>query len=142
MFCPDWEGGTIFLSHMGEMNIKLTAKTPELIEKPFPFTDVGNTVVAVGCFRSGGAVLVNLAPGPDNTYSLIVAPVVLEKLEGDDRMADSIHGWFRPPRPVGEFLAEYSRQGGTHHSALVYGKVAEEIVGWGKLMRWNAVILQ
>lgn len=142
MFCPDWEGDTVFLSHMGEMNIRLAAKTPELIEKPFPFTDVGNTVVAVGCFRPGDAVLVNLAPGPDDRYSLIVAPVVMQELKGEDRMADSIHGWFKAPRSVGEFLAEYSRLGGTHHSALVYGKVAEEILDWGKLMRWNAVLLQ
>jgi hypothetical protein len=30
MLCPDWEGNAIFLTHMGEMNIRLTAKTPEL----------------------------------------------------------------------------------------------------------------
>jgi hypothetical protein len=32
--------------------------------------------------------------------------------------------------------------GGTHHSALVYGKVAEEILDWGKLMRWNTALMQ
>jgi L-arabinose isomerase len=85
---------------------------------------------------------VNLAPGPDDRYSLIVAPVVMQEFKGEDRMTDSIHGWFKAPRSVGEFLAEYSRLGGTHHSALVYGKIAEEILDWGKLMRWNAVLLQ
>ena len=142
MFCPDWEGDKIFLSHMGEMNIKLTATTPSLVEKPFPFTDVGNPTVAVGCFLVGDAVLANLAPGPDDDYSLIVAPIVMQEVTGADRMADSIHGWFKASLPVGEFLAEYSRAGGTHHSALVYGKVAEEIVRWGKLVRWNTVLLQ
>jgi L-arabinose isomerase len=57
-------------------------------------------------------------------------------------MADSVHGWFKAALPVGEFLAEYSRVGGIHHSALVYGNVAEEIVSWGKLMRWNTVVLK
>lgn len=142
MFCPDWEGEQIFLSHMGEMNINLTVTTPTLEERPFPFTDVGNPVVAVGCFRAGEAVLANLAPGPDDDYSIIVAPIVMQEVTGSDRMADSIHGWFKTSLPVDEFLAEYSRAGGTHHSALVYGKVAEEIVSWGKLMRWNTVLLQ
>jgi L-arabinose isomerase len=142
MFCPDWEGDQIFLSHMGEMNINLTASPPVLMEKPFPFTDVGNPAVAVGRFRAGEAVLVNLAPAAADTYSLIVAPVVMQDVKGADRMADSIHGWFKAALPVGEFLAEYSRAGGTHHSALVYGKMAEEMVCWGKLMLWNTVLLQ
>jgi L-arabinose isomerase len=142
MFCPDWEGDQVFLSHMGEMNINLTATTPSLVERPFPFNDVGNPAVAVGCFRAGDAVLTNLAPGPDDAYSLIAAPIVMQDVPGADRMADSIHGWFKASLPVGEFLAAYSRAGGTHHSALVYGKVAEEIVRWGELMRWNTVLLQ
>ena len=90
---------------------------------------------------AGDAVLVNLAPGPDNTYGLIVAPVAMQEVAGEDKMADSIHGWFKPSLSVADFLAAYSRVGGTHHSALVYGNVAEEIVRWGKLMEWNTVLL-
>jgi L-arabinose isomerase len=142
IFCPDWEGDQIFISHMGEMNINNAASPPTLVEMPFPFTDVGNPAVAVARFRAGEAVLVNLAPARDDTYSLIVAPVVMQDVTGVDRMADSIHGWFKAALPVGEFLAEYSRVGGTHHSALVYGNVAEEIVSWGNLMRWNTVVLK
>jgi len=33
MFCPDWKNNTIFLSHMGEMNINLTAGRPRLAVK-------------------------------------------------------------------------------------------------------------
>ena len=141
MFCPDWEGNRIFLSHMGEMNLKLSAAKPRLVEKSFPFTDLKNTAVAYGCFQAGDAVLVNLAPGPDDRYTLIVAPVVMQEVAGEDRMSDSIHGWLQPSLPVADFLAAYSRAGGTHHSALVYGKVADEILRWGKLMGWNNVLL-
>jgi L-arabinose isomerase len=142
MFCPDWEGDQIFLSHMGEMNTNLAAATPTLMEKPFPFTDIGNPAVAVGCFRPGDAVLVNMAPGLDGRYSLIAAPIVMQAVEDTDRMSESIHGWFKASLPVGDFLAEYSQVGGTHHCALVYGKVADSIVSWGRLMRWNPVLLQ
>jgi len=142
MFCPDWEGDQIYISHMGEMNISLAASTPTLVEMPFPFTDVGNPAMAVARFRAGEAVLVNLAPSRDDSYSLIIAPIVMQDVEGTDRMADSIHGWFKPALPIDKFLAEYSRWGGTHHSALVYGDVAEEIENWGKLMKWNVVVLK
>ena len=141
MFCPDWEGNEVFLSHMGEMNLKLAAAKPRLVEKPFPFTDVGNTAVAYGCFHAGDAVLVNLAPGLDHTYTLIVAPIAMQEVVGEDKQSDSIHGWFKSSLSVADFLAAYSRVGGTHHSALVYGKVAEEIVRWGKLMEWNTILL-
>lgn len=141
IFCPDWEGNQIFLSHMGEMNLKLAAAKPTLLERPFPFTDVGNPAVAYARFRAGDAVLVNLAPGPDYTYSLIIAPIIMQDVGSEDRMVKYIHGWFKSSLSVADFLAAYSRVGGTHHSALVYGKVAEELVRWGKLMGWNTVLL-
>jgi L-arabinose isomerase len=142
MFCPDWERDQIFLSHMGEMNINLTVGTPRLIEKPFPFTDVGNPAVAVGLFRPGDAVLASLAPSADRHYSLIVAPVVMQDVEGVDRMADSVHGWFKASLPVEELLAEYSQAGGIHHCALIYGKVTDDIARWGNLMQWETVVLK
>jgi len=142
MFCPDWERDQILLSHMGEMNISLAASSPALLEMPFPFTDVGNPAIAVGRYRPGEAVLVNLAPARNDEYSLIIGPVVMQDVNGTDRMADSVHGWFKAALPIEEFLAEYSRVGGTHHLALVYGNAVEEIAGWGRLMRWNTVILK
>jgi len=142
MFCFDWEEDKIFLSNMGEMNVKSAGTTTSLIERPFPFTDVGSPAVAVGWFRAGDAVLANFAFGPNDEYSLTVAPIVMQDVATAVRMADSIHGWFKASLPVGEFLAEYSRAGGTYHSALVYGKLAKEIARWGKLTRWNTVLLQ
>ena len=64
MFCPDWEGNQIFLSHMGEMNISSAASTPTLVEMPFPFTDVGNPAVAVGSFSRRGSRVGKLSPRP------------------------------------------------------------------------------
>jgi len=97
--------------------------------------------VAYARFRAGDAVLVNLSPGPDDTYSLIVAPIVMQDVLGEDKMADSIDGWFKPAMPVADFPGVYSRAGGTHHSALVYGKVVDDMLRWGKLMHWNTVLL-
>jgi L-arabinose isomerase len=126
---------------MGEMNMDLAAGKPKLIVKPFPFTDAADPVVAVGRFRGGEAVLVNLAPGPCNTYCLIVAPVTMLDVEGEDKMDGAVRGWLRPALPVADFLAAYSHAGGTHHSALVYGDLTDEIGGFGEIMGWNVSIL-
>lgn len=140
IFCPDWENDRIFVSHMGEMNLSLADGKPLLVEMPFPWADCENPVVAYGRFRGGKAVLVNLAPGPDDTFTLIVAPVEMVSVEGEDKQAQSIHGWFETPIPVADFLEEYSRVGGTHHSALVYGDLADEIAKFGELMGWDTVV--
>ena len=141
MFCPDWQNDSIFLSHMGEVNLNLTAERPALRKYPFPWSDADDPVVAVGRLRAGEAALVNLAPGPGNAFTLIVAPVTMLEVTGEDRMHESVHGWFRPALAIPDFLAAYSRAGGTHHSALVYGPVAREIAHFGALMGWRVVIL-
>lgn len=142
MFCPDWKNNRIFLSHMGEMNISLAAQKPILKEMNFPFTDAENPVVAYGRFRGGAAVYVNLAPGINQTFTWILSPVDMLEAEGEDRMEGSVRGWFEPTIPVADFLAAYSKHGGTHHGAIVYGdalKVMEEL---GALMGWNTVIIK
>ncbi|HXK60238.1 MAG TPA: hypothetical protein PLP42_10135 [Acidobacteriota bacterium] len=142
MFCPDWENQTIFLSHMGEMNPRVTAAKPQLKTKAFPFTDACPPVAPVGCLRGGEAVLVNLSPQADQTFALIVSPVTMIDVTGEDAFQDAVRGWFRPRIPIEEFLEEYSRNGGTHHLALVYGNVTREITRWGKLMGWKTVVIE
>jgi len=127
---------------MGEMNLRVAAGKPDLKEKDFPFTDAGNPVVAYGIFRGGQAVYVNLAPGRNQTYSLILSPVEMSDPEGEDRMRDSIRGWFRPAVPVADFLTAYSQLGGAHHGAIVYGDALSVLEKFGKKMGWNTVIIQ
>lgn len=139
MFCPDWRNNSIFISHMGEMNLSLTANRPVLKEKEFPFTDADNPIVAYGRFRGGKAVYVNLAPGRNNTYSLILSPIEMLEVEGEDRMEDSIHGWFKPSIPISDFLSAYSKHGGTHHGVIVYGDVIKVLEGFSEIMNWKLI---
>jgi len=137
MFCPDWKNNSILLSHMGEMNLDLTADKPVLVMKPFPFTDASDTVTALGRFKPGKAVFVNLAPSSDNTYALIVSQVEMLDVEGEDKMKSSIRGWLRPSMNISEFLKQYSIAGGTHHAALVYGGNIREIKIFAEIMGWH-----
>lgn len=143
IFCADWAGDSLFLSHMGEVSPSVLAEKPRLFAKPFFIPDVPPPAVITGTARPGPAVFVNLAPGPDNSFTLIVAPV--EVLQEDDSldptMLNSVRIWIRPRIPVASFLEEYSRNGGTHHSALVLGKVAETIAAFGRQAGFDVVII-
>lgn len=139
MFCPDWKNNSIFLSHMGEMNISLAAEKPHLAVKEFVFTDAADPVVAYGRFKPGNVVFVNIAPGKNNTYSLIVSSGEMLDIDSEDKMRDTIHGWFRPSMDISDFLERYSMAGGTHHAVLVYGDRLKEIIKFGDLMSWKIV---
>jgi len=141
MFCPDWANNSIFISHMGEMNVNLAAEKPVLKEKDYPFTDADNPVVAYGRFKGGEAVFVNLAPVKGDSFTLILAPVDMLEVQGEDKMEDSIHGWFKPKMPVAEFLAEYSKNGGTHHAAIVYGDALGVLKNFAEIMDWKSIVI-
>ncbi len=141
MFCPDWAGNRIFLSHMGEANSALLAGVPRLVEMPFPWTDGRDPVCPVGCLRAGAAVLVNLAPGPAESYTFILAPVEMVEGGAVDGLDETVHGWCRPQMPIADFLAAYSRLGGTHHCGLVYGDASQTLTRFGTLMGWQVAVL-
>ena len=141
VFCADWAGGSLFLSHMGEISPSVAGDTPRVISKPF-FTGGSLDPALLTCaVKPGPAVLVNLAPGPDDTFSLIVAPVeVLAEDESlDPDMLDVVRAWVRPQGKVSEFLEDYSRAGGTHHSALVLGDCSAAIATFGRMNGFDVV---
>lgn len=120
MFCPDWRGESVFLSHMGEFNPDCAGERPRIVEKDFPWTPACNPAILTASPKPGPALLVNLAPSPHDALDLIVAPVeVLADAERPE-MRDGIRGWIRPAVDLTEFLEAYSRLGGTHHCALVH----------------------
>jgi L-arabinose isomerase len=141
MFCPDWAHDNIFLSHMGEMNVDLVAGKAHLISKPFSFIDIDDPVLAVGRFKAGPATFVNLAPGPADTFTLIMAPITMQDVPGEDAHEGSVRGWFKPTGSLEAFLTDYSRLGGTHHAALVYGDALHTISGFGEWMGWRAALV-
>ena len=143
IFCPDWAGDTLFLSHMGEINPAVAADTPRIFEKPYPFGDALNPAVLTCAVQPGPAVFVNLAPGPDDTFRLIVAPVVIlaEDASLDPAMRDVVRVWVRPHGKVARFLEAYSRAGGTHHSALVLGEHADALAAFGRMSGLEVVCL-
>jgi L-arabinose isomerase len=138
MFCPDWENGTVFLSHMGELNWRLADGKARLREMDYKYSRTDNPALVVGRFRPGAIVLANLAPTADG-YRLILAPAEMIPGDAADRFRDSVHGWFKPRMALADFLAAYSRAGGTHHLGLSYTEDMRTLETFGRMMGWEVV---
>jgi len=134
MFCPDWAGGALFLSHMGEVNPAVLDGRPVVREKDYSFSAAQNPAFVTGPWKTGPATLVNLAPGPAESFRLIVAPLEVLRDGTHPDMARAIRAWARPALPLAPFLEAYSRLGGTHHCALARGDHAEAMEAIGRFL--------
>ena len=141
MFCPDWTHDAVYISHMGEFNLRVGKGRGRLQVDRFQYTSAGNPTVVFDTFRPGPAVIVNLAPMGNGRFRLVLAPVELLDVRPDNAHADTVNGWFRPAMPIALFLEAYSRAGGTHHSALVYGVRVESMRLFGQLLGFETVVI-
>ena len=143
IFCPDWSGNSLFLSHMGENSPSVAGDRPRICARPAFDGKSAATAVLTCAVKPGPAVFVNLAPSPADSFSLIVAPVEVLAENGDlhPAMRDNVRAWIRPRGEVSDFLEAYSRAGGTHHSALVLGDRAEAVVEFGRMLGAELCVL-
>lgn len=140
MFCPDWEGGSVFLSHMGEFNHRVSAGTPVLRDLAFPYSSATDTVIATGTFRHGPAILASLAPASDG-FRMVLSAGEMLAVDGANNLVSLVNGWFRPEQSLAGFLEEYSLAGGVHHLALVYGPHRETLRHVGRLLGVETVVI-
>ncbi len=134
IFCPDWKGNTLLLSHMGEYNENLVSGKPKMTEINFIYGDAKNPVVSYGRYHGGQAVFMNLFRSTEG-FKMLISNVQMEEVrEQDDKFVNKVRGWLRPNMPVADFLENISRVGATHHSALVYGARVNEIIYFCKLL--------
>ena len=134
IFCPDWKGNTLLLSHMGEFNPTLSSGKSGMKEIPFIYGDAKNPVVCYGRYKGGEAVFLNLYRSKDG-FRLILSDVdMVEVRPDDDTLEVRVRGWMKPRMPIADFLEAISRVGATHHSALVYGAKVEQMVYFAELL--------
>lgn len=133
IFCPDWKGNTLLLSHMGEYNPKLIRCKAGMKEINFIFGDSENPIVSYGCYRGGPAVFVNLYQVAEG-FRLLISPVEMQDVAvEEDNFEGRVRGWMKPHIPVAEFLESISRAGATHHSALIYDATPEQLAFFAQL---------
>lgn len=144
MFCPDWEGGAVFCSHMGEFN-PLVADAPLILAgMEFPYTSAGDACALFGRFSGGERVaFLNLNPLGKDRFVLIAAPGSMRGVtEEAPEMRHTVRGWFAPGVPLARFLEEYSRLGGGHHGAIVYDPDFGALESFAHCMRWEFAVIQ
>jgi L-arabinose isomerase len=126
MFCPDWAGNAIFMSHMGECNVAMAKERPRLVEKDYRFGNVCNPVIALMTLKPGPATLANVAPLGFGALSVTAARVEVLDRGLSPNFPDVPHFWIRPREgDIRDFLRRYSEAGGTHHLALLPGDHTE-----------------
>jgi len=141
MFCPDWEQDVILLSHMGESNPRLAQWKPHVVNMGFRWNSCGNTVAMYSCFRPGKAVYLNLVPMLDHFTLILTEGELLDVGLERGAYGDATQGWFKPCKPLTQFLKEFSLAGGTHHAALVYNANMEELKAFGTMMDFEVVVI-
>jgi len=123
IFTMDFGGNSLFLSHMGEMNIAMARKDrrPVLRARPTPITRTRERQLAlVASLEPGPATLAALTLGPNHRWRFIAAPVAVEDFGPLPDMAVP-HSKVRPAGDVRDFLTAYAKAGGPHHNALCFG---------------------
>lgn len=134
IFCPDWKGNTLLLSHMGEYNPNLTSGKCGMKEIPFIYGDAKSPVVSYGRYKGGDAVFINLYRTKDDFRMIISAVDMVEVRPDDDTLEVRVRGWMKPRMPIADFLEAISKVGATHHSALVYGARVSELAYYADLL--------
>ncbi len=141
IFCPDWRGGRLFISHMGEFNNDLVAKKPEMKQLRFIYgRNAKDPVVGYGCYKPGKAVYVNVCRDAEK-YNLVIAPIEMLDAPGEVYQG-KVRGWFKPNVSTAEFLESLSRAGATHHSSIIYGATEEEMIYFAELLGLNPIVIK
>lgn len=139
VFCADWKGGSLYLSHMGEFSPSVAGDRPRVIENEYRLSEARNPAVVLCAVQEGPATLVNLSPGPDDTFRLITAPVEVLPDAETESMRQGVRAWLKPQLPIETFLEQYSIAGGTHHSVLMLGEHQEALDAFTATAGFEAV---
>lgn len=138
-FCPDWDTGTLFLSHMGECNLRVADETPILTRIAKKYASPENPYMAAVRMKGGKGVYVNICRQKDEFVLIITEGEMLSV--PTDNFTRSVRGWLRVNGSTAEFLEKYSAAGGTHHGIFVYGATAAEMHFFGALLGMRVLAL-
>ncbi len=141
MFTPDWKGNAIYMSHMGESNLKLLENRKTVI-KPFPYADGPDPTCILGHMVAGKACVLNLLPNAEGWFDVVICEGdMLQLPDVIENRLTAMNGWFKPNGDLVDFLEAYSELGGTHHSALVYGVSARSLTLFAKTLGMKVTVL-
>ena len=134
MFCPDFKNNHILMSHMGEGNPNFARKDSpiQIKELQFNYGDVETPYTLFFSYEPQPVTLINLSPQPDNNYKIISTDANVVNFKRIEALETS-NFKIAPSSPLPVFLTDYSKNGGTHHLAMVKNHVSGLIAKFAKI---------
>ena len=141
IFCPDWNNNMVFLSHMGEVNYRISDTKPCISRAGGKFTQSEFPYVGSARMKPGSGVYVNISRDTDG-YQMLLAQAEMLPVD-KDAFGGSVRGWMRPKNSVttAEFLEKLSQNGATHHSSFVYGATVSELEFFAHICGMKCVVI-
>ncbi len=136
IFTIDFEGNSVFMSHMGEANVAMarSGNKVRMVAREAPITRTRRGQLAlVTSFEAGPATLMALTLGPGGRWRLIASATTIADWGPLDSM-DVPHFKLAPGGDVREFLTAYAKAGGPHHNAVCFGDARERLKAAAKLL--------
>lgn len=136
IFTIDFQGNSLFLSHMGEANVAMARRDRPvpLCARPTPITRTrARQLALVTSFAPGEATLCALTLAPESRWRLIASRVEIEDF--GPLPLPVPHSKIRTPIDVRPWLTKYAQAGGPHHHAISFGdarprlRMAAELLG-------------
>ncbi len=137
IFTVDFGGNSLFMSHMGEINLAMARRDrkPALVARPTPITRTRDRQLALAAsLEPGLATFTTMSLGPAGEWRLIASLVEVM----DFPLLPSLfvpHFKIKPTRDVRQFLTDYANAGGPHHNAICLGdarrrlRLAAKLIG-------------
>ncbi len=134
----DFASGSLMKNHMGEGNYRLArGDLPvRLLRAPIGLGDEVAPAVPSFVMRPGEATLANLTTARGGGLKLIACQGSVPDttpLPG----VRTPHGKFTPCVPLKQFLERFALAGGSHHSALAYGRWQRSLERLAWIMGWD-----
>ncbi len=129
IFTIDFAGDSLFMSHMGEMNVGMARRDRKvpLIARPTPITRTRDRQLAlISSLEPGEATFMALTLGPDSRWRILCAPVDIDDY-GPLPGFCVPHFKMRPRGKVSNFLTKYAQAGGPHHNAVCFGDATRRL---------------
>lgn len=129
MFTMDFGGNSVLMSHMGEANPNFARKDMpiRLVMDDLGIADVKYPPVLLRfSLEPGDVTLTSLTTLADGKMKLIVAEGKVLDFPPIPAISKP-HFKFAPNCDLSDFLTKFSMEGGSHHQALAYGSVANDV---------------
>ena len=134
MFCPDWRGGTLFMAHMGEIDVRFrrVQERPVLAQKK-ALTNDRLSVYPLAALAEREVTVVNLARDAERGFRLVVARADLVRFPVIVGF-EMPHFKMKPRQPLESFLEKYAQNGGGHHIYLATGDQRQSLCRMARLL--------